>query len=128
MNGWALPLLGAGVTDAAAFACGLLALRALRIELRRVERYVLAFLLGSAVLSMLVLLLAAVHEARKGVFIVLAAAAVALAYHTRQGPGRESAMPLPRWLVALALAATLPFAVRYFVFAWAPEVSPDGST
>jgi hypothetical protein len=158
MSGEVSPIVGAVITVLAAMAFGLLAFDKLRIALRGLERYVLAFVTGSACLSLATLFLAALHLARKGVFFALAASLVALAwrlepprirklkpgdpglaatanraatarerlfYFLRAGSGPTS---VPRWLVGLFVALTVPFAVRYLVVAWAPEVSPDGST
>jgi hypothetical protein len=151
MSGVISPILGALVTVLAALAFGLLAFHKLGIALRGVERYALAFLTGSACLSLTTLLLAALHLARKGIFFTLATVLIVLAWRlksraTRSLPEKNSPMPAdafrsatvrqrlrattapPPWLVVLSLVLTIPFAVRYLVYAWAPEVSPDGST
>lgn len=158
MSGIVSPILGALVTVLAAIAFGLLAFDKLRIALHGLERYVLAFVMGSACLSLMTLALAALHLARKGVFFALAAVLIALAWRLQSLRIRkpsladaDRAVPrnraaavrerlqhflqagcgptsVPRWLVGLFLVLTVPFAVRYLVFAWAPEVSADGST
>ena len=150
MSGMLSPILGALVTVLAALAFGLLVFHKLGIALRGLERYTLAFLTGSACLSLVTLLMAALHLARKGAFYALAAALVTLAWRVsssmprkrklagafRAATARERllrvfqcASPVvPPWLFGLFLVLTVPFAVRYLVYAWAPEVSADGST
>ena len=127
MSGVISPILGALVTVVAAVAFGLLALDKLGIALRRVERYVLAFVLGSACLSLAILILSALHLARKGVFFALATVLVTFAWRLKS-IDKPTTSAVPRWLVGLFFVLTVPFAVRYLVFAWAPEVSADGST
>lgn len=141
MSGVIGPILGALVTVLAAIAFGLLAFDKLGLALRGLERYALAFVTGSACLSLATMLLASLHLARKGVFFTLVAVLVILAWRLKSRAARADAYraptarercrpptPAPRWLVGLCLALTIPFAVRYLVYAWAPEVSPDGST
>ena len=127
MSGIVSPILGALVTVVAAIALGVLSFDKLGIALRRLERYVLAFLMGSACLSLATLILAALHLARKGVFFALAGAVVVLAARLKI-VAKPDASAVPRWLVGLFFVLTVPFAVRYLVLAWAPEVSPDGSS
>jgi hypothetical protein len=127
MTGIVSPILGALVTVVAAISFGLLALDKLGIALRRLERYVLAFVLGSACLSLATLILSALHLARKGVFFALATALVTFAWRLKI-IDKPKTSAVPGWLVGLFLVLTIPFAVRYLVFAWAPEVSPDGTT
>ena len=150
MSGMLSPILGALVTVLAALAFGLLVFHKLGIALRGLERYTLAFLTGSACLSLVTLLMAALHLARKGAFYALAAALVTLAWRVsssmprkrklagafRAATARERllrvfqcASPVvPPWSFGLFLVLTVPFAVRCLVYAWAPEVSADGST
>ena len=135
------------VTVLAALAFGLLVFNKLGIALRGLERYALAFITGSACLSLVTLSMAALHLARKGAFYALAAALVTLAWRVaprkrkladafRAATVRERLLRIfqcaspgvPPWLFGLFLVLTVPFAVRYLVYAWAPEVSPDGST
>jgi hypothetical protein len=150
MSGMLSPILGALVTVLAALAFGLLLFHKLGIALRGLERYALAFLTGSACLSLVTLLMAALHLARKGAFYALAAALIGFAWRVsssmrrkrklegafRAATARERLLRIfqraspavPPWLVGLFLVLTIPFAVRYLVYAWAPEVSADGST
>jgi Dolichyl-phosphate-mannose-protein mannosyltransferase len=88
MSGVVSPILGALVTVLAAISFGLLAFDKLGIALRGLERYVLAFVTGSACLSLAAMLLAALHLARKGVFFALAAALVILASHLDRSAAR----------------------------------------
>jgi hypothetical protein len=129
MNGAVYPLIGALLTLACATALGLSLLQRLRISLTRVEHYLFAFLTGSAALSLLVLWLAALHLARKGVFLVVAACLVTLAYRSLAKTNFEPRLrsSASRWLAALLLATAIPFAAVYLFTAWAPEVSADGA-
>jgi hypothetical protein len=122
------PLIGALTTVVSALACGLIAFRLLGIALRRVEHQLLAFMTGSAILSVLILGMAALHLARKGAFFGLAVCLILLAYRYRPNVAFESlSLSVPRWLPILSLTVTAPFAVMYLITAWAPEVSSDGS-
>jgi Dolichyl-phosphate-mannose-protein mannosyltransferase len=184
MSGVFSPILGALVTVLAAVALGKIAFEKLGIALRGRERYALAFVTGSACLSLAIVLLATLHLARKGVFFAMAALLVAFAWRLtpravlslairlrrliadvllalagalvalagRLEPSAARSLPVPEsnltaddfraaaarerlrtygirpWLVGLLLVLTIPFAVRYLAYAWAPEVSPDGTT
>ena len=120
-------LLGLLLTALTSFSLGLILLRVLRVRLFRLEHHVIAYLCGSAVLSLLVFLLAAGHLIYKGVFVALAVASVAACTYLRawkdSGPP-FSAIPFGwRWLLILTCAV---FGYTYFVHAMAPEHSPDG--
>ncbi|SPE36851.1 exported hypothetical protein [Candidatus Sulfopaludibacter sp. SbA3] len=69
-------LAGGVLTVAAACALGTLMMQRLAIALTRLEFRLFALLAGSACLSALVLLLASLQLARKGVFLALAAVAI----------------------------------------------------
>ena len=122
------PLIGAGITIFSSGALGTIFLRKLDIKVSRGERRAFAFLTGAAWLSILVLGLAALHLIYKGVFYALAGLLLIVVRRT----GRPSQETMPnqasRGLVLLALAAALPFFILYLFTAWAPEVSPDGSS
>ncbi len=126
----AAALFGAGFTSATAIAIGLLLLRALRIRLRRPEHWFFAFVAGSACLSLLVFLFAAVGLVRTPVFLVTGLATIAGAVMAfRRGlPSGGSLPPLPRaWRGGFFLLLTA-FGVYYSCTALAPEASPDGSS
>jgi len=121
-------LYGAGLTLGACAALGVLILANLRGRLRRTEYAVLAFLCGSAAMSLLIFLLGTVHLVRRGVLQALAAALIAGAVWVhRQRGGAERLPPLPRLWSGLLIAVMAVFGFQYFFHALAPEVSPDGS-
>lgn len=120
-------LLGAMLTALAALAIGRTLLRRVPLELYREEENALGFIAGSAVLSGIVFVLCAAGVARKGVFIAVAAAAVAVAIRTGAHRNtRPRFAPLPRFWRWLFAAAFTGFTVLYFFSAMAPEFSPDG--
>jgi hypothetical protein len=122
-------LWGALITAAASLACGLTAFHKLGVSLRRSEHQLLAFMTGSAILSLLVFAMAAVRLARKGIFVALAAGLIYLAFRYRRTvPFEPRPAFTPRWPAVLFFAVAAPFAVLYLCTAWAPEVSPDGAT
>ena len=120
--GWLLTVL-------VSWCMGKLLFRRLRVRLYRQEEDVMAFMLGSACLSMLVFLICGMHLAYRPVFITVALAAVAAGIQQRiwQAGGE----PLPRlsrsWRL-LFFIVWVSFGVVYLVNAFAPEASPDGSS
>jgi hypothetical protein len=121
-------LFGAAFTGAVSWALGRLLFDRLKLKLYRGEEHVLAFVAGSAVLSLAMFLLAAVHGVRKGLLLGLGAAV--LFWTFRSGAYRskgEALASLPRiWRIVLVVAFAL-FGVLYLANAMAPEISPDGS-
>jgi hypothetical protein len=121
-------LFGAALTVAFCWAAGRLLLTRLRIELCRVEQHLIAFVVGSAVVSLFVFCLCLAGGARRGVLQWTAAGFFALALWRERFHPR--ARPLPRlgagWLIAFTVIVT-PFFFNYFIHALAPEVSPDGA-
>jgi len=119
-------LFGAAFPVAVSIALGTLLLARLRVALRRGEALLVAFVTGSAALSLAVFLLSVVHQARWGVFLGGGVAAILGALRT--AAPKRARMPVPRsaWLV-LFLVILAAFSVVYFFNALAPEVSPDGS-
>ena len=122
-------LLGWALTATSSWCAGLLLVRRLSVPLYRQEEKPLAFVVGSACLSLAVFFLAAVHLAYKGVFLALAVLLVAAAIHQRVWRPRGESLPVlpPVWRL-LFLEIYLPFAGLYLIYALAPEASPDGST
>lgn len=118
-------LFGAAFTIAAAWAAGRWMLARLRIDFPyREEERAFSFLLGSALLSQGVFVLAAAHVLYKGTLLALGVAALAL------GARRSNARcfpALPRLWVWLAAPAFTLFSLLYVSHAMAPEMSPDGS-
>lgn len=122
-------LFGALFTAALCVAAGFLLQRVLHLRFARGERFVLAFPMGASLVSTLVFLICSLHWARKGVFLWVGLAVIALAIRFRP----EAAKPLPPMAVrlplkALAGAIFAVFGVLYFFNALAPESSPDGAT
>jgi hypothetical protein len=120
-------LFGAGFTVAVSVAAGRMLLRALSIRLYRQEEHALAFVVGAACLSLLTFILCALGVARRGVFLTVGLAVLALAI--RRGahrPSGESFPALPtfwKWVFRSIFAI---YFVLYFFNAMAPEMSPDG--
>jgi hypothetical protein len=121
-------LFGAALTVVVSAAMGRALLGALRLKFRRSEEAVFSFVTGAACLSLTVFVLSAVHLARRGAFLILAAAALAAAW--RWGGLRftgETLPPLPRWLKILFAVPFVFFTYFYAANALAPEISPDGA-
>ena len=122
-------LLGWALTGVSSWCAGLLLMRRLSVPLYRQEEKPLAFVVGSACVSLAVFFLAAVHLAYKGVFLSLDVLLVAAAIHQRVWRPRGEPLPvLPAVWRLLFLEIYLPFAGLYLIYALAPEASPDGST
>ena len=122
-------LFGALYTVACAAALGKLLLRWLGVRLYRTEEHLLGFVTGSALLSLLVFAACALGVARKGLFLWLGIAILALAW--RRGvhkPLGEPLPPLPRFWMWILVAAFAVFGLLYITNAMAPEYSPDGSS
>ncbi|MBV8820298.1 MAG: discoidin domain-containing protein [Acidobacteriaceae bacterium] len=121
-------LFGALFTAATSWALGALLFYRLRVELRRMEDRLLAFVTGSGLLSAIVFVLCCVKLARKGVFLVVGAMAIGSAIRLGLHRSRGEALPaIPRvwrWVIALCFGV---FAFLYFTNAMAPEMSPDGA-
>lgn len=125
-----LPILfGAGFTAATAWALGRLLISRLKVRLYREEEHLIAFVAGSAILSMLVFVIGSVKLIYDATFLTVGAAAIALAWRTgamKRSDQRLTALPA-LWK-RLFLLVYLPFAVVVLVYALAPETSPDGSS
>ena len=122
-------LTGTLLTVGASFAAGWLLLRWIKIKLYLEELILFSFVCGSACLSLLVFLLCAIGQARKGIFTVIGISLVILALRTKPSEGcRPRLSPLPRFWRLLFTGVFVPFAIYYFVNALAPEYSPDGSS
>jgi hypothetical protein len=121
-------LFGAVFTVAVSIALGSLLLARLRLRFFRFEATLFAFLAGSACLSLLVTLLSFVHQARRGYFLWGGLIAIGAAVWQSRGRKRRRSLPAIdlNWLVPFYLLFGL-FFIYYFVNAFAPEVSPDGS-
>lgn len=120
--GWLLTVL-------VSWCAGKLLLRRLSVRLHRQEEDVMAFMLGSACLSMLVFLICVIHLAYKPVFLALALAVIAAGIQQRIW--QRSGESLPRLSVLWGLlfyTVYVFFAAIYLVSAFAPESSPDGTS
>jgi hypothetical protein len=126
----AVILLAAFFTGAVSLSAGLIALQFLRVRLHRHEIVPLAYLLGSALLSTAVFLLAAAFLARPWSFGLLGVGLIVTALYKRAWPvdsGVELAR-VPLWWKLLFAAGLAMYGVFTLVHAWAPEASPDGTT
>ncbi|MBI5280695.1 MAG: hypothetical protein HY858_03355 [Candidatus Solibacter usitatus] len=122
-------LFGALFTVAVAYSLGALLVQQLKAPFKREERPLFAFAAGSALLSLAMFLLAALHLVRDGVLLCAGAAALGAAW--RLGAFRHEGERLPAlprawaWLF-WSLYATC--ATMCVLHAMAPEWSPDGSS
>ncbi len=112
-------LFGFLFTCASSLAAGSILFARLRLRLS----WPVAFVTGSAILSLAVTLLSLAGFAEKGVFLGLGIALIAAAFALRARQSL-SGLQIPRWFwIGFA-----PFTAAYFFNAMAPEMSPDGST
>jgi hypothetical protein len=127
------PLWGAALTVSACYAAGSLLIRKLNIALRRAEHFPLAFVLGAAILHLAIFALFALQIATTPVLFTLAAGTILAAAVVRYRHRRPSEpQPAFHWLEnPAAIGYAIIFAIfttLYFIHAWAPEVSADGSS
>jgi hypothetical protein len=114
-------LFGAGFTVLVATALGALVLGA------RCREYPVRFVVGSAILSLAVFVLCALHLVYWWVFLTVGA--VSLAACPRRNWRRPSlALKLPAWTKVLFGVVLGAYFLIYFFHSMAPEASPDGST
>ncbi len=110
----------------AALALGWLALGALSVKLRAVERWPAAFAVGTPLLAAFVLLLVKIHQYRRGVLIGSTAVLILLALWRRRSIPVEESEPLPRPLIALfGIVLLAAFAWTAFA-ALGPDTTPPG--
>src|SRR5665213_808212 len=123
-------LAGAASTVAACYGLGAMLATWLGVRLRRDEKFPLAFVLGAAILHLAIFAVMALHIAYRPVLIVLLAACVAGALATGDWrlPAAPRETPLPRAIGYLFGVIAAAFTVLYLFNAWAPEISPDGSS
>jgi hypothetical protein len=120
-------LLGAGLTVAACYGAGVFALARLRINLKRGERFPLAFLLGAACVHLLVFCVLTLRIAYRPVWLVLFTAIIIVTARYWRPPEAGESSPAPLELRIVFVATFSAFTLLYFVNAWAPETSPDGA-
>jgi hypothetical protein len=120
-------LFAAGFTYLVCLSAGRLALRRLNVQLYESEENFLGFVLGAALLSTAVFLLAAVGLAYRAVFFALGIGVILLAIrykaHRRSADRLASLPAVWAWAFFAIYAA---FAILYLSNALAPETSPDG--
>jgi hypothetical protein len=122
-------VFGALYTVACAAALGKLLLRSLGMHLDRSEDHLLGFVAGTPLLSMLVFAACALGLARKGLFIWLGVAILALAWRRGVYKPLATSLPrLPRLWTGILVAVFAVFGTLYLVNAMAPEWSPDGAS
>jgi hypothetical protein len=111
-----------GIVPMIAVSCaGLLAIRVLRLELRRGETWPLAVAIGSPLCALLYAILSFAGIARRGVFFGTAAVMLAAALRWRP---KRTGDPVSRW-PGLALALVLAvFAAVYLPAAAGPDTTP----
>ena len=121
-------LLSALFTGLTAQSLGLLLLQRLRPRFTREEQYVYAFISGSALLSLLVFIAAAVHLVWTATFVAIGLTAIgACLWKRAYVPEKAKLERLPRLYSVLMWASMLTYGVFAFVNALAPEASADGS-
>lgn len=121
-------LFGALFTVAACYAAGTLVIARLETKLTRGEKFPLAFLLGAACLHLAVFAVLALKIGYKPVWVIMLAAVIGAAGIRQSWTAPAGTQP---WRTLAAAGAGIVFAAYtaiYFVNAWAPEASPDGSS
>ncbi|MBI5085863.1 MAG: hypothetical protein HZB13_14845 [Acidobacteria bacterium] len=121
-------LFGALFTVAVAYSLGALLLQRLRAPFRREERPLFAFAAGSALLGLVMFLLASLQVVRDGVLLIAGAATIGAAWKLGAFKPEGDRLPaLPRTWAWLYWSLYGIFAVICVLHAMAPETSPDGS-
>ena len=121
-----------GFAFTVAFCCLLGTFVVRYLPLYREERWPLAFVLGSGILSGIIFLLCTIYQARRGVLLAIAVLAAVAAWRSgalqqmRSGATFEKKIPRPVWILFLLLF--VPFSICYLINSMAPEWSPDGSS
>jgi hypothetical protein len=121
-------LLSALLVAVVCTAAGQVLLHRLKLRLHRDEHLFLAFLTGSACVSTLMFLLAALRRVYPGVLWALAAGVLIARAVLVRGISYEPAPPSParRWRIAF-WAVYILFGVYYLANAMAPDTSADGT-
>lgn len=123
-----MPLLGAAVVVAACYSAGSFVVRWCGANLKRPERFPLAFLVGAACLHLAMFSLFAMQIAYRPVIVGLIASLIAAGiWKGVWRPSGDSFPALPRSLKLFFGVIFGAFTVLYFCHAWAPEISADGS-
>src|SRR5258708_6535558 len=119
-------LFGFAFTIAAAYSAGRILLARLRVDLYAEEAPLFAFIAGSACVSMAGFVLAAIGQARPGVFLAMGALLIAFAIRQKE-PARPSLPALPVVLKWIFISIFVGYTILYWSHAMGPEYSPDGS-
>ncbi len=90
---------------------------------RRESSVAIRFVLGAAVMSLAVFVLAMVHLTNTWTLSALGIAALVLGCKLRIHPNSAATKRPPLWMIAIFV----PFFIWYLIYALAPEASPDGS-
>jgi len=128
-------LLAAAFTVASSVAAGRLLLDRIGLRLGRQEYLLFSFATGSALLSLAVFVFAALRIARWETFLLLGGSLIVCSLRKGGGlvrPLTESSPECPRvfsqLLTPFFALVFLGFTGVYFIWALAPELSPDGTT
>ncbi|MBC7925615.1 MAG: glycosyltransferase family 39 protein, partial [Bryobacteraceae bacterium] len=122
-------LLSAAFTGLTSVSLGLITLKSLRLQLRRGETLPLAFVLGSAFLSTIIFFFLTFSIVKPWTLGAVSVIAIAVCIHRRAwrlAINEEPHVPIPsmwRWVFGLALFV---YGGYTFIYALAPETSPDG--
>ena len=124
-------LLGFFACATAMLALGISAVRILKLPLNRLECVCLGYVMGAPLASTLVLALASLFVARKGVFFAIGILSAILFW--RQLPWLRGLKPasldsIPVFFKVLLPVAWVVYGFLYFRFALSPEMSFDGMT
>lgn len=120
-------IAGALFTVISSLACGLCVVRKMALPLSRAEEYLFAFFSGSAVFSLSIFALLAVHAAYLPVILLTGFGFLAL-YVLRFRKGQNyvsAAVRLPKLWFSFALVVCAVYTVLYLGRALGPEYSPD---
>jgi hypothetical protein len=124
----AVILLAAFFTGATSWSIGLLALHALRVRMHRQEALIIAYVLGSAGLSLVVFAMLAMWVARPWAFALIGLVSILACIWRRAWriDGGPELSPVPRvwrWVFGILMAV---YGTYTFAHAMAPDISPDG--
>lgn len=124
-----MAMLGAAVTVAGCYALGSVALAWSRAKLDRLERGSLAILVGASWMHLAIFAIMSAKLAYRATWWVLIGASILWAILKRPSEQTQAARKKGgRWLNAIMAVICVPYTVFYLANAWAPEMSPDGSS
>jgi hypothetical protein len=121
-------ILGALFTVTASYMAGMLVIKGLRISLTRQAQLPLAFVLGASCLQLVIFGILALKICSWIVLVSVLAAIVAAAIHRDAWQLRGPSVPPLGAVLKIGFASIFSvYTVLYFLHAWSPEASPDGS-